>query len=289
MKNDIIKLNVNQATQEVSPEKFKDLFLIHIEAPDQKSPTSYLFEDCFVFLCIEGNETLYINEKQYSITSNTILIVPPNYLIRKLEGTYNFNAKAIFFPIDLVVKHFNGKDYNLSEMARSVSCFNVSDERMNELLEFYTFLEKQYKKAVNPFSSLIISNLVFTFLVKIREIYSSENETDNLEDKPSKISITERFFSLVSANYTKERSLSFYADSMCLSPKYLSSTIKRTTGRPALVWINEYVILKAKFLIKASDMSLSEISDYLNLPNQSFFSRLFKKYTGLTPKEYHKG
>jgi len=289
MKNDIIKLNVNQATQEVTPEKFKDLFLIHIETTNQKSSTSYLFEDCFVFLCIEGNETFFINEKKYSITPNTVLIVPPNYLIRKLDGAYNFNAKALFFPIDLVAQHFNGKEYNLSEMVRAVSCFDIPEERMSELLEFYSFLEIQYKKTVNPFSSLIISNLVFTFLVKIREIYASVNKTDNLDDKPSKISITERFFSLVSANYTEERSLSFYADSMCLSPKYLSSTIKRTTGRPALVWINEYVVLKAKFLIKTSDMTLSEISDYLNLPNQSFFSRLFKKYTGLTPKEYYKG
>jgi len=289
MRDDLIKLNVNKATQEAKPEKFKDLFLIDIEYSNNEAPTSYLFEDCFIFLCLEGDERFFINEKQYSIVPNTILIVPPNYLIRKTVGIYHFKAKGAFFPIDLVAKHFNGKGYNLTEMLQTISCFQVSEEKMNELLEFYYFLEKQYYKTVNAYSTLIISNLVFTFLVKVREIYSSINATANLENKPHKLSITEHFFDLVSSNYKYQRSLTFYADKMCLSPKHLSTTIKKTTGRPALVWINEYVILKAKYLIKTTDMSISEVSDYLNIPNQSFFSRLFKKYVGLTPKEYSKG
>lgn len=288
MSDDLIKLNVNKATLETRPEKFKDLFLIHIEESTNKAPASYLFEDCFIFLCLEGNESFFINEIQYLIVPNTILIVPPNYLIRKTEGLYCFKAKGAFFPVDLVTKHFSGKEYNLTEMLRTVSCFQTSKEKMDELLEFYYFLEKQYKKAVNIYSTPIISNLVFSFLVKIREIYSLTNDISNLENKPQKISVTERFFDLVSSNYMNQRSLTFYADKMCLSPKHLSTTIKKTTGRPALIWINEYVILKAKYLIKTTDMSFSEISDYLNIPNQSFFSRLFKKYTGLTPKEYAK-
>lgn len=288
MNDELIKLNVNKATQAVKPEKFKDLFLIHIEESTNAAATSYLFEDCFIFLCLEGNETFFINEKQYLVVPNTILIVPPSYLIRKSEGIYQFKAKGVFFPIDLVAKHFNGKEYNLTEMLRTVSCFEVSYENMNELLEFYYFLEKQYEKAVNTYTTPIISNLVFTFLVKIREMYSLTNNTSNFENKSRKISITERFFDLVSSNYKNERTLMFYADKMCLSPKHLSTTIKKTTGRPALIWINEYVILKAKYLIKTTDMSFSEIGDYLNIPNQSFFSRLFKKYTGLTPKEYAK-
>lgn len=288
MEDDLMKLNVSKATQKEKPGKFKDLFLIHIEQSTNKAPFSYLFEDCFIFLCLEGNENFFINEKKYLILPNTILIVPPNYLIRKIEGLYYFRAKGAFFPIDLVAKHFNGKEYNLTEMLRTVSCFQVSKEKMDELLDFYYFLEKQYEKPVNIYSTPIISNLVFTFLVKIRELYSLTNDTSGFESKLHKITITEHFFDLVSSNYKEQRSLTFYADKMCLSPKHLSTTIKKTTGRPALIWINEYVILKAKYLIKTTDMSFSEISDYLNIPNQSFFSRLFKKYTGLPPREYAK-
>jgi len=289
MRDNLVKINVNKATMEVKPEKFKDLFLIHIEESKNKPPTNYLFEDCFIFLCLEGNERFFINEKEYLIIPNTILIVPPNYLIRKTEGIYHFKAKGAFFSVDLIANHFYRKGYNLTEMLKTISYFQVSNEKMNELLEFYDFLEKQYDKNVNTYSTLIISNLVFAFLVKIREIYSLINDTSGFEDKPHKLSITEHFFDIVSSNYKNQRSLSFYADKMCLSPKHLSTTIKKTTGRPALTWINEYVILKAKYLIKTTDMSISEVSDYLNIPNQSFFSRLFKKYTGLTPKEYAKG
>lgn len=101
-------------------------------------------------------------------------------------------------------------------------------------------------------------------------------------------SIFGQFIDYVRQYHTKERSINFYADKLCLTPKYLSSVIKNYTGKVAHDWINEFVIEKAKALLKSSNLTIQQISDELNFPNQSFFGTYFKRHVGLCPKEYIK-
>ena len=89
-------------------------------------------------------------------------------------------------------------------------------------------------------------------------------------------------------NYKQERSVAFYADKLCVTAKYLSLISKEVSGQPAGNWIDEYVILEAKTLLKSSQMSIQEIADSLNFANQSFFGKYFKHHTGISPKEYRK-
>lgn len=96
----------------------------------------------------------------------------------------------------------------------------------------------------------------------------------------------ERFMHLLQDNYMRHHSIKFYADSMNLTPKYLSLMIKRVSGRLATQWIDDYVVLEAKNLIRYSAMSIQEIAYTLNFPNQSFFGKYFKRHTGISPKAY---
>lgn len=96
----------------------------------------------------------------------------------------------------------------------------------------------------------------------------------------------EKFMRLLEDNYKKEHNIGFYSDKIGLSPKYLSLLIKKVSGKLATEWIDEYVILEAKNLIKYSSLSIQEISFSLNFNNQSFFGRYFKRHTGLSPKAY---
>lgn len=96
----------------------------------------------------------------------------------------------------------------------------------------------------------------------------------------------DKFMRLLETYYKSEHSIKFYSDKIGLSPKYLSILIKRISGKFATEWIDEYVILEAKNLLKYSPMSVQEISYSLNFPNQSFFGKYFKRHTGLSPKAY---
>ena len=98
----------------------------------------------------------------------------------------------------------------------------------------------------------------------------------------------EQFIRLVADYHMQYRNVGFYADKLCLTPKYLSRLIKNATGKSAPEWIDAYVILEAKNLLKYSNNTIKEIVYKLNFPNQSVFYKFFKVRTGMTPSEYRK-
>ena len=95
-----------------------------------------------------------------------------------------------------------------------------------------------------------------------------------------------QFMSELTKHYMQERSVGFYAGQLHLTPKYLTTIIRKTSGRTAAEWIDDYVVLEAKNLLKYSTMSIQEIAYCLNFPNQSFFGKYFRSHTGMTPSAY---
>ena len=95
-----------------------------------------------------------------------------------------------------------------------------------------------------------------------------------------------QFTHLLGEHYRTERSVGFYARQLCITPKYLTTIIKRISGLSVSEWIDNYVIIEAKTLLKYSHMSIQEIAYYLNFPNQSFFGSYFKRNTGMSPSQY---
>lgn len=98
--------------------------------------------------------------------------------------------------------------------------------------------------------------------------------------------IFHRFIKLVEKNYTVERNIGFYADKLCITPKYLSQLIYKASGIYAGDHIDNYVISEAKMLIKSRKYTIAQVSDMLNFTSQAYFGRYFKKHTGMTPLEF---
>jgi AraC-like DNA-binding protein len=95
-----------------------------------------------------------------------------------------------------------------------------------------------------------------------------------------------QFMDEVRHNYTTERQLSFYADKLCITSKYLSRIVKQHSGRQPSEWIRDYVILESKALLRQNNLSVQQISDMLNFPNPSFFGKYFKTVVGCSPRQY---
>ena len=93
---------------------------------------------------------------------------------------------------------------------------------------------------------------------------------------------------LLRENYRTERSVEFYANEMNLTPKHLSRVVRTYSGKSVHQWIDDFVVLEIKNLLKYSDMSIQQISYELNFPNPSFMGQYFKRITGKTPGEYRR-
>ena len=89
-------------------------------------------------------------------------------------------------------------------------------------------------------------------------------------------------------NFRKERSVAFYADRMCVTPKHLSAVAKEITGLTASELIDHYVIMEAKIMLAETALTIQEVSNKLNFANQSFFGKYFKHLTGFSPSAFRK-
>ncbi|MDE6269570.1 MAG: AraC family transcriptional regulator [Muribaculaceae bacterium] len=104
----------------------------------------------------------------------------------------------------------------------------------------------------------------------------------------SRLGYVQDFIKLVRAHYGSERTVAFYASKLYISPKYLSLIVKEATGRSAARWIDEFVLMEAKNLLRYSGKNIQQVAYTLNFTNQSAFGKYFKHLTGMSPTEYQK-
>ena len=98
--------------------------------------------------------------------------------------------------------------------------------------------------------------------------------------------IFDRFIYLVNQNAAREHQLGFYADKMCLTERYLGTVIRQTSGTTAKGWIDRAIITRVKVELRHTSKSVAQISEEMNFPNPSFFSKYFRRLTGMTPMDY---
>ena len=99
--------------------------------------------------------------------------------------------------------------------------------------------------------------------------------------------VFEQFHDAIVKYHRESREVIFYADKLCITPKYLSAIIKQVSGKSANDWINDYVMRETKAMLKTQkSMTIQEISDIMGFPDQATFSKFFKKHEGCTPTDY---
>lgn len=120
----------------------------------------------------------------------------------------------------------------------------------------------------------------------LREQVYEEDADEQLRPRSRRVLYTHEFVRLVRKYFRMEHSVRFYANKLCISPKYLSLVVKETSGRTAAEIIDEYLLLEAKNLLRFSGKNIQQVAYELNFSNQSSFGKYFKHLTGLSPSEF---
>jgi AraC-like DNA-binding protein len=93
--------------------------------------------------------------------------------------------------------------------------------------------------------------------------------------------------SLVDTHINKRRDVLFYADKLCITPRYLRKiTMENIRSESPKTIIDKRLIIEIKVLLQSTELSIQEIADKLNFPDQSYLSRYFKVNCGITPTDY---
>ena len=174
---------------------------------------------------------------------------------------------------------------NYVEKIREMPCLQLSDKYLEEAKEVYYFVERLYKEASGPLSQEIRNTLMTLLSLEIVTLFAVNQPKVKIRLSRQE-QVFRNFTISLAENVREQRTVEFYATEACLTPKYFSSIIRKRSGKLPTEWITERTILLIKFLLQNSDKSIQEISNELNFPNQSFFTRYFKKNTGITPTAF---
>jgi AraC-type DNA-binding domain-containing proteins len=148
-------------------------------------------------------------------------------------------------------------------------CISLSDGDMNMLIDMCDTLQSKYARLDHPYRNKICEHQLLVISYEIAGLYSKYRPLEKAS-QTRKHQILQQFLMLVANNYTKSRKVEFYAEKMCMTPKYLSSSVKEASDVSATQWIARTVISNAKYLLSRSELSVQQISDQLNFPNPSF-------------------
>ncbi|WP_195501263.1 helix-turn-helix domain-containing protein [Bacteroides clarus] len=232
---------------------------------------------------LQGTGRISINLIEYEVSAHQIIIIPDNSLIELLEISPDYDFQVIV-PACNFLPALPGSI--LSETyTRNGIVLSLNEEEWIQAEMFFTLLWNILHSS--PYRRETVQHFIISLLYNLKYTYEQTRTTTPLR-LSRREEIFRRFIALVNEHSKQERSVNFYADKLCLTPHYLSTIIREASGQTVMQWINQSVVIEAKVLLKHSDLLIFQISDELNFPNPSFFSKFFKRMTGMTPAEYQK-
>lgn len=247
--------------------------------------------DClFLALCTSGQASYTVDTKEQVVRANDLIIITEGQVV----GDYMLSrdCKGICLMISNEFYREVIKDvHDLSSLflftrSKPVVCF--SDEERDVFFNYFNMVNQRVVKGNNPFLRQLTCALLNALLYELgKKIWEVRSVNAPKPQTRAEIVFTE-FIQLVERNFRSERKVNWYAGQLGITPKYLSEIVKTASRRTPNEWIDQYVTLEMRVLLKNSSMNIKELTDYLHFPNQSFFGKYFKERVGMSPSEYRR-
>lgn len=240
-----------------------------------------------ILLCLAGRAEIAVNMNQCVLTENMQAIIFPNEICTLSGKTADFN-----------VLFFSFTDQMFKEAAYRIGpdFFGYLQEHFYTTLPEHAFESSQnvlrmaevlYNDNENKFRERMAVNILQNYLLNSHDKISRYHAQE-VKESDRKNKLFKQFVTLVHDHSTTNREVSFYADKLSISTRYLSAIAQANCQKPAKEFIDNCVIQEIKLLLHSTDLSIQEIADRMNFPDQSYLGRYFKKQTGISPKEYRK-
>ncbi|MCM1519260.1 MAG: helix-turn-helix domain-containing protein [Lachnoclostridium sp.] len=251
--------------------------------------------------CFEGSAELNINLDHVTLQPNTLVLTNPDSII-EINGISDDAIDCYCLLVSREFMHDLNFDINIiSTLPRRKSftprlnVFNINPEDANLLRSYfdlihYNTVSNTDDVYVRSIARCLIAALCYQIIQLARKNFAASDDLAEDDSKPRlrRIGYVDNFISLLYRYHREQRSVTFYASKLFISPKYLSLIIKEATGRSAAELIDEFVILEAKNLLRFSGKNIQQVAYELNFPNQSSFGKYFKHLTGMSPSEYQR-
>ncbi|MBQ6964726.1 MAG: AraC family transcriptional regulator [Bacteroidaceae bacterium] len=272
---------------------FEDKYLVVDNLDEKEDPlispceASYNSEYFYMLIVLRGTLHIVIGGTEIEVKANEYLSVRPCMTIKLQESRC--------FYVSLIARNCLMTDIlehsTLCKMnkfhAFSFSHLRFDPEQINALLHCYRTIKNEHMRDHYPMMEMVHRAYITAFLAKLCSFIQPTTYIPHTNNS-KQYSVFTKFLDILSNDHKQERSVQYYAKTLKITPKYLSTIVHNFTGLSASQVIDNYVIYAVKQMLYANDCNIKTISEDFHFPSQSFFGRYFKRITGMSPNKYVK-
>ena len=249
----------------------------------QQNQPPFIIDDYRMGIFVDGEALLNINLVERHITPGTLVFLSPGTIINPIGFSGQLEVYGIGLFADFPMPFASGQ--MPSAMNGQVRDFQIKIDdpdiaTARHIIDciWHVVHQKGYNRQT-------VSSLVAALMHHYDGLYRRYSDMV-LASQSREQTIFDRFIQLVNQHCAEQHQISYYADRMCLTERYLSTVIRQTSGVTAKEWIDRALIMRIKVELRHTDKSIARIAEDLNFANTSFFCKYFKRETCMTPGKY---
>lgn len=243
----------------------------------------------FMALCLDGTATYKVDTKEYHVKKGDVIIISTNQVTDNYALSADCNGMA-FMMSDNFFREIISGIHEISSLflfSRQHPVCHLEQHEVDITKSYLKALIYKLKETDHHYRRQTVISLLRTMIYDLGNvIYRIMQNQDGRNTRADKIFAD--FILLVENNYHIQRRVGWYALNMGITPKYLSEMVRTASRRTPNEWIDDYVTLELRVLLRNTTKSIKEITEEMQFPNQSFLGKYFKEHVGVSPSAYRK-
>ena len=241
-----------------------------------------------VLLFTHGMAEVRINGKIHTAGAGTVVTAISDEIVELENVSAECVCHMVSAPSEAVIDFPSPADSDILTMAMISPVFTMPDRKMNLIMEYYRLMELSGTDSDNVFRREILKSLFYSMMLEVCDAYRLYGTVVGKSAILRHEQLGDELFRLMSRHCRTHRSVSFYAEKLNITPKYLSREIKRITGRTVQEWINRLTVMEMKKQLSIPGKTVMQISEEMEFSSPSAFVQFFKLHTGTTPLKFRK-
>ena len=240
-------------------------------------------------LCIQGEGEYSVDTIHHKVRAGDIIIISNGAILDYYKFSPDHKEVVIIISSQYFHEVLAGV-HDLSTMyifSRMHPVYHLDPQKQQNIVDFFSFIKTKVGDTNHHFRRETVQSLLKALIYDAgNTIWQSQQLMQTRRARAEDIFV--KFIQLVEQNFRQERRVGWYALQLSITPKYLSEIIKQVSHQTPNEWIDTYVTLELRNLLKNTSKSIKEITEDLRFANQSFLGKYFKEHVGMSPSEYRK-
>lgn len=238
-------------------------------------------------LCLAGSCKLKYNGEERQLQAGNLMIVRKGKLVERIRPAEDFRVKVIYVASEFIELSTPLSNYGMKgQLALFLDPVMKLDAGQLELCrKDFEMVEERLAQTDHHFRRDLLIASVQLLIIDFFDFHSHLYGVDNIPLQSA--AIMSRFLNMLeNGTYREHREVKWFADKLCVTPKYLSEVCRKVSGYPANYWINRYTVLDISRLLRDKSLTFVRISDMFGFSSPAYFSRYVQQHLGVSPTEY---